>query len=277
MAHRRFQQGSLSQIGKRKKVWVLRFREDVIAEDGTLKRVRRALTIGPVLQFPSRRAAMQAASEKLRGINSGKVIPQALRTFAVFVNEDWSSVVLPTLKYATQKHYQYMLNVHFIPAVGNPQLRDITREELQGFLSRKLADGLSWETVHHFKCGLSKILGSAEEWGYICDNPAVKTKLPRRQYGAPLIVFTPEQVRGLVVQLDEPARSVTLLLVLTGLRVGELLALRWENVDTKAQALRSAKRCTRGISTGQRQSAASGLFQSGRKRRRFSRRSCLRK
>jgi hypothetical protein len=214
---------------------------------------------------------MQAASEKLRGINSGKVIPQAMRTFAVFVNEDWSPVVLPTLKYATQKHYQYMLNAHLIPAFGNRQLRDINREELQGFLSRKLAEGLSWETVHHFKCGLSKILGSAEEWGYICDNPAVKTKLPRRQYGAQRIVLTPEQVRGLVVQLDEPARSVTLLLVLTGLRFVGGTSIQ------KPRRSGSAKRCTRDISTGQRQSAASGRFPSVRKRRRFSRRSCPRK
>jgi hypothetical protein len=64
-------------------------------------------------------------------------------------------VVLPTLKYATQKHYRYMLDVHLIPAFGKRQIRDITREELQGFLSRKLGGGPSWETVHHFKCGLS--------------------------------------------------------------------------------------------------------------------------
>ena len=68
-------------------------------------------------------------------------------------------------------------------AFGRRQIRDITREELQGFLSRKLGGGLSWETVHHFKCGLSKILGAAEDWGYITENLAQKTKLPRRQYG----------------------------------------------------------------------------------------------
>jgi hypothetical protein len=72
-----------------------------------------------------------------------------------------SPVILPTLKYATQKHYQYMLDAHLIPAFGNSQLRALTREELQCFLSRKLEGGLSWETVHHFKCGLSKILGAA--------------------------------------------------------------------------------------------------------------------
>ena len=92
--------------------------------------------------------------------------------------------------------------------------------------------------MHHFKCGLSKILGAAEEWGYIAENPAQKTKLPRRQAVAERVVLSPSQVRELASLLDDPARSVTLLLALTGLRVGELLALRWGNVDTQARALR---------------------------------------
>ena len=238
MAHRGFQQGSLFQRGTRKKVWVARWWEDVVEKDGAVRRVRRAETVGPVAQFPSRRAAMQVLSARLRSINEGTPRAHSVRVFRDFAVEDFSPVVLPTLKYATQKHYNYMLNVHLIPAFGSRQLRDLTREELQGFLSRKLTGGLSWETVHHLKCGLSKILGAAEEWGYICDNPALKTKLPRRHSGAPRIVLAPEQVRKLVAELDEPARSVTLLLVLTGLRVGELLALRWGNVDVKAQVLR---------------------------------------
>jgi integrase len=132
-------------------------------------------------------------------------------------------VILPTLKFATQKHYRYMLDVHLIPAFGKSQLRDLTREDLQGFLGRKLNSGLSWETVHHFKCGLSKILGAAEEWGCVTENVALKTKLPRRQYGTERIVLTPVQVQLLANALREPVRSFTLLLVLTGLRVGELL------------------------------------------------------
>jgi len=161
MARRGFQQGSLFQRGTRKKVWVARWREDVIQTDGTIRRVRVSQEIGPVAQFPSRRLAMQVLSLKLASINNGTAKPQSIRTFASFVAEDWAPVVLPTLKYATQKHYRYMLDVHLIPAFGKTQLRDITREELQLFLSRKLAGGLSWETVHHFKCGLSKILGAA--------------------------------------------------------------------------------------------------------------------
>jgi len=127
-----------------------------------------------------------------------------------------------------------MLNVHLIPAFGARQLREITREEMQGFLNRKLASGLSWKSVKHLRGGLTRVLGSAEEWGNIQQNPALKTRLPRRAYSEQRAALAPEQVRTLTAALDEPARS----LALTGLRVGELLALRWGNVDVKAQVLR---------------------------------------
>ena len=238
MARRGFQQGSLFQRGTRRKLWVARWWEDVIQSDGTLGRLRRSEVIGTVAEFPTRRLAMQVLSQRLGSINSGKARPQSVRTFGNFVKDDWTPVVLPTLKYATQKHYRYMLDVHLIPAFGQRQLRELTREELQSFLSRKLSNGLSWETVHHFKCGMSKILGAAEEWGYIAENVAQKTKLPRRQHAAERVVLTPAQIRGIAAALNEPARSVTLLLVLTGLRVGELLALRWGSIDLKARLLR---------------------------------------
>jgi integrase len=238
MARRGFQQGSLFKRGTRTKVWVARWWEDVIETAGTLRRLRRSEVIGTVAQLPTRRQAMQVLTTRLATVNAGKARAQSIRTFGDFAQLDWSPVILPTLKYATQKHYHYMLDVHLIPAFGNRQLRALTREELQAFLSRKLGAGLAWETVHHFKCGLSKILGAAEEWGYITDNLALKTKLPRRQHGPERQVLTPAQVRDLVAALGEPARSVTLLLALTGLRVGELLALRWSNIDLKARVLR---------------------------------------
>jgi hypothetical protein len=163
MTHRGFQQGMLFQRGTRRKLWVARWWEDVIQANGALGRLRRSEVIGTVAEYPTRRQAMQVLSQKLRALNHGDARPQSTRTFANFVKDYWMPGILPTLKYATQKHYRYMLDVHLIPAFGKSQLRNLTREDLQGFLSRKLNSGLSWETVHHFKCGLSKILGAAEE------------------------------------------------------------------------------------------------------------------
>ena len=134
MARRGFQQGSLFQRGTRRKVWVARWWEDVIQADGTVGRLRRSEVIGTVADHPTRRRAMQVLSQRLGSINSGKARPQSVRTFGDFVNDDWMPVVLPTLKYATQKHYRYMLDVHLIPAFGKRQLRELTREELQASL-----------------------------------------------------------------------------------------------------------------------------------------------
>lgn len=238
MARRSFQQGSLFQRGTRRKLWVARWWEDVIKADGTLGRLRRSEIVGTVAELPTRRKAMQVLSQKLRAVNTGETRARAIRTFEDFAKNDWMPVVLPTLKYATQKHYRYVLDTHLVPAFGKEQLRDLTREDLQQFLIRKLNNGLSWETVHHLKCGLSKILGAAEEWGYVADNLARKTKLPRRHYSSAKQVLLPGQVKDLARNLKEPVRSITLLLVLTGLRIGELLALRWGNVDLESHILR---------------------------------------
>jgi integrase len=100
--------------------------------------------------------------------------------------------------------------VHLIPALGELRLRDIGREPIQSMLNAKLASGLAWETVHHLQCALSKILGTAVEWGYIEANPVRMTT----------------------------SRSLVLLLMLTGLRIGELLALRWRNVDLATGVIR---------------------------------------
>jgi integrase len=238
MVRRRFQRGSLFKRGKREKVWVARWWEDIINADGTMGRMRRSIVIGTVVDFATRRLAMNALTERLRSVNSGTQRPQNMRTLKDFVRMDWEPVVLPTLKYATQKHYKYVLGVHLIPTFGEQRLSDISREAIQTFLITKLRGGLSWETVHHFRCALSKVLGSAEEWGYIADNPARKARLPRREHKSERSILAPAQIRRLIVALPEPTKSAVTLLVMTGLRIGELLALRWKSVDLGVQALR---------------------------------------
>ncbi|HEV2304727.1 MAG TPA: site-specific integrase [Candidatus Acidoferrales bacterium] len=154
-----------------------------------------------------------------------------------FVQKEWEPVVLPTLKYATQQHYKYIFKAHLIPAFGDYRLSDITREAIQSFLLVKLREEYSWESVHHFRCALSKVLGTAEDWNYIPANPVRKTRLPRREYNSEPPVVTPQHVTRLTTALSEPAKSIALLLVLSGLRIGELLALRWKNVNLDGQVL----------------------------------------
>ena len=81
-------------------------------------------------------------------------------------------------------------------------------------------------------------LGNGGILGYIEDNPVRKTRLPRRGLQPEKTVLTPEQLGSLLEKLPEPSRSLVWLLLLTGLRIGELLAVRWQDVDLKAGLLR---------------------------------------
>jgi len=235
---RSFQRGSLFQRGKRNKVWVGRWWEETIDGEGRSVRVRRSEILGEVAALTSQRQAARLLAQRMQLINGDHYSPQATRKFVDFVRVDWEPVMLPTMKYATQKSYAYFLRVHLIPALGDLPLRDIGRVPIQTMLNAKLATGLAWETVHHVQCALSKILGTAVEWGYIEANPVRMTRLPRRLRNRQRTVLTPDQLRLLLPRLPEPSRSLVLLLVVTGLRIGELLALRWRHVDFEAQTLR---------------------------------------
>jgi hypothetical protein len=124
MTRRRFQRGSIYKRGKRKKVWVARFFEDVIGPDGAVTRIRRSEILGTVAEIPTRRQAEQVLADQLRPVNNREYRPSSSRTFREYVEESWLPEVLPTLKYSSKKHYQYMLRVHLYPTFG--ESREVT-------------------------------------------------------------------------------------------------------------------------------------------------------
>lgn len=125
MARCRYQDGYLFVRGRKRKMWVARWREDVIQADGAIQRVLRSETLGPVSEIAGRSEARMLLQNRLASLNSGQRRAEATMTFGTFVAEQFIPDILPTLKYATQKIYSLILRKHLLPRFHDCRLCDI--------------------------------------------------------------------------------------------------------------------------------------------------------
>lgn len=247
MTRPRYQAGSTLVRGKRKKMYVARYYEDAIGSDGSLRRVRRSVVLGPVSEIGSERAARNKLIELLQPINKGLQKPKVMLTYEEFFQEHWQPKVLCLYKLSTQIGYRPLLSRHLVPYFGPLPLSEIGPAQIQGFLSEKAKTGISWHTLRNLKNLLSCVFRTAVEWGYLEQNPVTRTKLPPRDIRPNGMQFlTPAQVRQLAAAVREPYRTMILVAVLTGLRRGELFALRWEAVDLDKGVLEVRESVYRG-------------------------------
>lgn len=230
MARRRYQRGCVFVRGTKRKVWVLRFREDVILPDGQIARVNRSEILGPLADIPTRRIAQRLAESRLRAINQGVYRPRTTLTFREFVENQWKANLFPTFKLSTRRGYAQLLRKYLLPFFGESKLTEISRQMVQAFVAQ-LGQRLAPQSVCLAKNLLSKVFSTAIGWSYVDGNPVTGVRLPARITRREHIALAPEQVRKLVDELSEPYKSMVLVAVLTGLRRGELFALRWGAVD----------------------------------------------
>ena len=125
-------------------------------------------------------------------------------------------------------------------------MSDINKVEIQRFVLGKLKQGLTWETVSHLRHLMSKILGTAVEWELLAMNPAQGVKMPERTLKRPRSFLTLDEFRRLTSQLVGPSRLIVALAGGVGLRIGEILALRWGTTDFERGTVRVEETCYKG-------------------------------
>lgn len=133
----------------------------------------------------------------------------------------------------------YALNVrkHIVPALGKLPLRKLAPVHLQQLYARKLEEGLSPRTVQLIHTILHRALGQAAKWGLVPRNGADLVDRPKAARKE-MRTLTAEQVRTLLKAAKEDRLyALYVLAVTTGMRQGELLGLRWEDVDLERSRL----------------------------------------
>jgi integrase len=230
MAQRKRQYGSGCLIEKRKG-WAIRWRELEIAPDGITKRVLRYERLGPM----SRREASDILGQKLAAASKKAPIRSRV-TFRTLANE-WQATVLPMYKRSTQKHRGFMLKKHLLPRFGDKAVSEITRQEIQVYVAQLTQDGYAPKSIDHIHDVLSAVLRTAVKWGHLPENPARDVDLPKLKTVRPKWALTPAQAAALLNKLPPLGRTMVGLAILSGLRRGELFALKWRDIDEDSRVL----------------------------------------
>lgn len=168
----------------------------------------------------------------------------------ILLNEWLETYQKEHIKARTYSRYQGLISKHILPALGEKDITELNRREIQEFLVQQKKDGnirngekLSATSTNMMLSVLKLAFEYACDMEYIEENPCVRirrTKLEAKKVEA----FTVEEQRAIeseIVRSDDKRLHGILLCFYTGLRIGELLGLTWDDVDFSKGIIRITK------------------------------------
>jgi len=217
----RYQSGSLTKE-KRKAgpaVWIFRWRENTPDH-----RVNRKVVVGTVEQFPTKTAARKAA-EPLRAnaIADNPAVPVTVTQLV----KHYTDNELPSKAHSTQRTLETSLNVWITPKWGKHRLSDVRTVEVESWLH---ALSLANATKAKVRNVMHVIFAHACRHELLQKNPISMVRQSAKRRRTP-DVLDAEELKKLLVNLQNPARALVFLTAATGLRVSEALGLKWSDVD----------------------------------------------
>ncbi|HIE01673.1 MAG TPA: site-specific integrase [Thiotrichaceae bacterium] len=169
--------------------------------------------------------------EIISKINNGQYFEPKKITFAEFAKKWLSEYAEGAVKPSTLESYEYIFRVHLIPFFGESELATITPEDVQTYVSLKRKEGkLSPKTINNTLVPLKEMFKHAVRWGYLRENPAAYVEKPRVPHKE-MDFLTHEEVRLFLEHTPEEYYALFLTAIMTGMRRGELLAMKWGNLD----------------------------------------------
>lgn len=183
----------------------------------------------------------QEAADKLlaarRTVADGLPLPDQRQTVGDLLTTWLENTARLAVRPATFQSYWAIVRIHLIPALGRVRLAELTPQQVQRVLNEKSAAGLSPRRVDYIRAVLRRALNQAMRWGLVARNVATLVDAPkaRRKKVNP---FTPDEARAFLAAIRGDRLEALYAVALTvGLRQGEALGLRWDDVDLVSGAL----------------------------------------
>ena len=219
MAHRGHHEGTISKRSDGR--WVAR----VSLPDGKRK----------AYYGKTRAEAQQQLAVALRAVKDGLPLANDQQTVATYLRE-WVAALpaITTLKPDTILRHRQYVELHIIPALGKVKLARLTALQVQGLYADLIRVGLASTTINHLHSTLHKALDMAMRMGVLPRNVCDLVDAPRLRR-IEMNVWTPDEIRAFHEAVTAPPAHVDAhlytLALTTGMRKGELLGLRWRDLD----------------------------------------------
>lgn len=190
------------------------------------------------------RAAAKALSTLIADVEAGK-FSRSSATLGQLLDR-WLEMAETTQRPRTLYENQRKIEARIRPTLGTVQLSKLDPEVLDTAYRRWLAEGLSAATVNKYHAIISAACHQAVKWGWIDASPTVRATAPRVER-IEMKVPTPAQLTSLVQAaeaVDPVLATAVALAALTGARRGEIVALKWSDIDLVHGGVRIARSLT---------------------------------
>ncbi|WP_316274802.1 site-specific integrase [Bacillus halotolerans] len=187
--------------------------------------------------FKLKKDAEEALREDLQLYHAGDLIKDNDSTFKELV-EYWLNIKTPDVSNQTLKVYHYNLKNHILPAFGSMKLSDITTQKVQAFITRLVNAGLSAATIKKIYHVLNNVMKTAVQDEFIKKNPVEKVRKPSVKRKE-VEVWSAEQMSLFLDHTKNSRYYIAFWLAISfGLRQGEILGLRFKDIDFNNGVLR---------------------------------------
>jgi integrase len=189
------------------------------------KRVRKSL------YAKTRRELVEKLKAEQTKAGLGVAHAGRMPTLGAFLESWLENNAQPKLKLSTYIRYRELSRLHIIPGLGRFPLDKLTVAQVQEFLNARAKSGMAAQTVHHLRAVLRTALNQAIRARVISFNAAGLADSPRITPREPTYLKPDEARVFLQAAAQDRLGALYFLAFATGVRQGEALALRWEDVD----------------------------------------------